>query len=319
MAIRFGNFGEREYIPKGEANMRKVNERINIVNVNVWIGFLIFLSMAIISFSHTAALFERTAYEGVFAILGTIGCETAFILGAGNVVWSKSKGVRAGKASWFISIVGILIILYSNISSGIAHDGNPIVFFQLTKTVWITETTLIGALIPIVIVAAKMVVSHAAVIWLNQKDQETNTHQTADTVVEEYHIKRTRAKQEVKQEKQKIEQKTFKDNEQSNSKIKQTTKVKHNEGGTFLVHQTFEESQSSNNQETVKDQKASNNRINHLLNADENKRVSELAIKIKDQTGKYPSIRVLAGQAGCTNHRAKTVLDILKQTNGETS
>jgi hypothetical protein len=140
--------------------MKKIMKHVNVVTVSLAIGSLIGASVLILSYLHTAGLFERSGYTGVFAHIGVVGFELVFILGTGVSIWSKWQGVKVATSTKFALGLGVCINLYSNITSGIAKDGRPLVFFSV-KGIPIDEAVLIGGLIPILFVVAEMVISDA--------------------------------------------------------------------------------------------------------------------------------------------------------------
>jgi hypothetical protein len=135
-------------------------KKLNVVTISLTIGSVIGLSVLILSYLHTAGLFERSGYRDTFAHIGVIGFELVFILGTGVSIWSKWQGVKVATSTKFALGLGVCINLYSNITSGIAKDGKPLVFFSV-KGIPIDEAVLIGGLIPILFVVAEMVISDA--------------------------------------------------------------------------------------------------------------------------------------------------------------
>jgi flagellar biosynthesis GTPase FlhF len=135
-------------------------KHFNVITISLIIGSLIGSSVLILSYLHTAGLFERSGYAGGFAHIGVIGFELVFILGTGISIWSKWQGEKVATSTKFALGLGVCINLYSNITSGIAKYGKPLTFFY-AKGIPIDEAVLIGALIPILFVVAEMVISDA--------------------------------------------------------------------------------------------------------------------------------------------------------------
>lgn len=100
---------------------------------------IIFLGACILSYTHTLNLFERSGYPGILAHIGTVICELMFFLGV------KSEHSHAGTR--FALGFGGLIILYSNVSFGLAN-GKALVFYEFSNGMAINEVILCGGLIP---------------------------------------------------------------------------------------------------------------------------------------------------------------------------
>lgn len=261
--------------------------KINIVSVNMISGCLIGLCVLILSYTHTTALFERAGYKGVFAHIGVIGFEMTFILGTITIIWSRWIGESVGIASRFVLILGVSVNLYSNITSGIAQNGKPLVFWTINKDWTINESVLIGAFIPLLIVAAEMVVNdalhkHHAAIKQNKTAQNEQTNES----IEEISIRRTSPKREIAHNKQtEIAQE-----EQSSNTAKQEM-----EPIAHITEQTEESEQTERSEQTAN--------TGSLI---------ELAKRLMNQEGKLPSIRRLAEEANTTTYKARKVLDQLK-------
>ncbi|WP_143123740.1 hypothetical protein [Thermoactinomyces sp. DSM 45892] len=69
--------------------------------------------------------------------------------------------------------MGVIINVYSNVTSGIAKNGEPLVFFKIGGIV-VDEAVLIGGLIPLLIVAAEMVVQDALLHQKQKKEVENS-------------------------------------------------------------------------------------------------------------------------------------------------
>lgn len=135
--------------------------KLNIVTLNLVVGAFIGLCVLILSFAHAAALFARSGYKNWLSYVGVAGFEFAFILGTVTLIWAKLNGEQVGKSTKFVFGLGVVINLYSNITSGLAVDGKPLIFYRINDNLVIGEPVLVGGLIPLLIVAAEMVISDA--------------------------------------------------------------------------------------------------------------------------------------------------------------
>lgn len=278
---------------------RLLFENWNIVKVNMFAGCLIGLCVLVLSYTHTTALFERAGYRGIFAHVGVFGFEATFVLGTVTIIWSRWLGEKVGLPSRFVLILGVCVNLYSNITSGIAQNGKPLVFFVLNKNWVINEAVLIGAFIPLLIVAAEMVVNDAL-----HKHRASNK-QTGGLLVEEISIRRTTPKKEIKQQEIKQEIKQDKEIKHQTLEVEQDKEIK---------QEPVEEIKQSDNKKETIEPKKSNNRINHLLDESDNESPFDIAVRFMNETGTLPSIRKLAKQANVTTYRASKIIEELKQT-----
>ena len=145
----------------------KLWSKVNIVSISLFGGCLIAVCVLVLSYAHTTALFERSGYRSILAHIGVIGFEAAFVLGTVTLIWAKLNGEKVRISTRCVFGLGIAFNLYSNISSGIAKNGQPIVFYVWDGIV-IDEAVLVGALIPLLIEAAVLVISDAIVQYRKQ-------------------------------------------------------------------------------------------------------------------------------------------------------
>lgn len=152
-------------------------KRLKVNKGIVWsiiTGCLIGLFVLILSYTHTTALFERSGYSDIFAHIGVWAFELTFLFGTVNVVASKLTGEKVSASSRFVLVLGVLINLYSNITSGIAH--NVAIVFFVVKGIPIDEAVLIGALIPCLIFATELIISDAIRKHLVNKQTNSNSN-----------------------------------------------------------------------------------------------------------------------------------------------
>jgi hypothetical protein len=124
------------------------------------IGSVIFLFAAILSYAHTLEMFERSGYKDIFAHIGTLACEALFLMGVVAMNRARKHGIPVSRPSRVAFILGGLIVLYSNVSSGLAN-GQPIVFYRFDDFWVINEVMMIGVLIPCIVFVSEMVVSYS--------------------------------------------------------------------------------------------------------------------------------------------------------------
>lgn len=281
-----------------------MKSKVNIVSVNIVAGCLIGLCVLILSYTHTTALFDRAGYDGIFAHIGVIGFEMTFILGTVTVIWSKWIGEKVGSSSRFVFLLGVTVNLYSNITSGIAQNGEPLVFWVINKNWVINEAVLIGALIPLLIVAAEMVVQDA--IFKHRISSKDQTNKKEDRIAEFFHAQKNTNKQDDGEFNS--FQETIPTYTQGNL-IKEESTELNGEGAPGLHNQLI----VSNTIENVPIPQ--NQGINNNQNMS-SEFIIDLATRMKQKEGKYPSVRRLAEEANITMYRAKKVLEQLKKEAG---
>lgn len=132
----------------------------NIATVSIIIGCFIGMCVLILSYTHAVGMMTRAGHTGVLSHVGVWAFEATFFFGSIVVVWSKWNGLKVGITSYLVFLLGVGINLYSNISAGIAKDGQALVFGTV-KGVPIDEAVLINTLITCLILAAEMVVTDA--------------------------------------------------------------------------------------------------------------------------------------------------------------
>lgn len=273
-----------------------LKSKLNIVSVNIVAGCLIGLCVLILSYTHTTALFDRAGYDGIFAHIGVIGFEMTFILGTVTVIWSKWVGEKVGSSSRFVFSLGVIVNLYSNITSGIAQNGEPLVFWVINKNWQINEAVLIGALIPLLIVAAEMVVQDAIFKYRASKEQ---TNKPDDRVAEFLHAQRNTITQDGN------EYHSFKESIPSN-----TLREDSIEWNQESIQELHNPSSISNTMDRVS---LTSRQVNRDVTSES---IISLANQMKQTEGKFPSVRRLAEEANITMYRAKKVLEQLKKEAG---
>lgn len=273
-----------------------LKSKLNIVSVNIVAGCLIGLCVLILSYTHTTALFDRAGYDGIFAHIGVIGFEMTFILGTVTVIWSKWVGEKVGSSSRFVFSLGVIVNLYSNITSGIAQNGEPLVFWVINKNWQINEAVLIGALIPLLIVAAEMVVQDAIFKYRASKEQ---TNKPDDRVAEFFHAQRNTITQDGN------EYHSFKESIPSNTLREDST-----EWNQESIQELHNPSSISNTMDRVS---LTSRQVNRDVTSES---IISLANQMKQTEGKFPSVRRLAEEANITMYRAKKVLEQLKKEAG---
>lgn len=85
---------------------------------NIGIGAIILLSAMILSWNHTADLFEWAFYSGWLAQIGVLMVEFTFFLGALNIILARAAGMKAGWPARVTFLFGSLLVGWSNVSSG---------------------------------------------------------------------------------------------------------------------------------------------------------------------------------------------------------
>lgn len=281
-----------------------LKSKLNIVSVNIFAGCLIGLCVLILSYTHTTALFDRAGYDGIFAHIGVIGFEMTFILGTVTVIWSKWIGEKVGSSSRFVFSLGVMVNLYSNITSGIAQNGKPLVFWVINKNWVINEAVLIGALIPLLIVAAEMVVQDA--MFKHRASSKEQGKIVEDRVAELFHEQKNIMKQEEHLR------------ESRKARSIQTPPSSDNLDQLVEGESTeTEEVSETENQPTVSNKVEKAGTSNRQVSTDQGNMTSEfiiyLATRMKQKEGKLPSVRRLAEEANITMYRAKKVLEQLKK------
>lgn len=264
--------------------MENIKNKVNVVSVNITGGIIIAICVLILSYTHTTALFERANYKGIFAHIGVIGFELMFILGTVTVIWSKWMGEKVGKSTNFVFGLGVVINLYSNITSGFAQNGKPIVYYIFPNGWELNEAVLIGAFIPLMIVASEMVVKDAMIKHRNQNQLETTVTNQATTTVE--------AKSTT--------QPTDQVNQPPTKKVKKSIKPEQVKSEPQPVQPTVNidpiKPTLVTDKPTIKQQPTEKDVLEQ--------HIQTVALQMYQESGKKPSKRKLAEQAGTTDHQA---------------
>jgi hypothetical protein len=306
-------------------------KQINIVKVSLIVGGIIALCVMVLSITHAAAFFERSGYHGWFARAGVVAIELLFLYGSSLTLWLWLQGEPIPLATKVATGLGIIVNLYSNLTSGIAQDGKPI-----TWTIWklpVSEPIIAGVLITMIYIVAELVISDA--IKASRKKQ-TADNQTDEETIEEISIKRTRPRpnnqtvfesntsEAIEQQSTVQTSNTQSNNAQQRAEGKQTsnqtdklplvfetnqTPIKQTEIERVSHNQTTIEQQSNNRINPLLDEQTdtitqSNSRISHLLEDNQTDEVFEIIDRLIKQTGKRPSIRTLAIEANITNYQS---------------
>lgn len=264
--------------------------KVNIVSVNIVAGSLIALCVLILSYTHTTALFDRAGYTGIFAHIGVIGFEMTFILGTVTVIWSKWIGQKIAVSSRFVFALGVIVNLYSNITSGIAKNGQPLVFW-IIKGIAIDEAVLIGALIPLLIVSAEMVVQDAIFKHRASQEGEQTLERTEELIdnevlVDEVSDKIIESENEILQTVETVE-----------TEIAIDEPIEIGQPSTELVEEDQTEVESKQSKRSSKQTKEVARAVAqaHFL-----------------QTGEHLSVRDLADKVDCSRYMAQKVINSLK-------
>ncbi|SEN02947.1 hypothetical protein [Lihuaxuella thermophila] len=258
----------------------KLKSKINIVSINLFVGCLIAACVLILSYAHTTALFERSGYRSLLAHLGVIGFEAAFVLGTVTLIWATLNGEKVRLSTRCVFGLGVLFNLYSNITSGIAKNGQPLVFY-VWRGIVIDEAVLVGALIPLLIVAAELVISDAIVQYRRQRGKQ-RIGQTVE-----------RPKQTGKQS----------DGRPIKQTDKQTTDQTNRQSGEPSDSRTVEQTDQQSNKRTDK-QSGKQTDCQTL---------ETIALRLKEELGDWPSYRRLAKEANVTPYQAGQTIKRLKQ------
>jgi hypothetical protein len=131
--------------------------------INITGAAIVLLSNIYVSFNHSIELFRQGGFSGNLAYVGVIGAEVTFLMGALNMVVSKLKGENAELPAKLGFILGVSLILWSNIHAGLGAGITGII---------------LGAVTPVSLIIAEMIIGRAIV-------QKTEEHSRSVTVVEE--------------------------------------------------------------------------------------------------------------------------------------
>lgn len=158
----------------------KNKSSLQIVYTSFLVGVLICICVLILSWSHATSLFTRSGYVGWLGQIGVIAFETTFVFSTAIAIWSSWIGEKVTGPTRFVLILGVMFNLYSNITSGIALDGKPIIFTTI-QGVQIGEPVMIGAFIPTLFFAIERVIANAIFMYRKIKNQ-TDDHTIDRTV-----------------------------------------------------------------------------------------------------------------------------------------
>lgn len=206
------------------------------------IGSVIFLFAAILSYSHTLDMFERSGYKDIFAHIGTLACEALFLMGVVAMNRARKAGIPVSRPSRVAFILGGLIVLYSNVSSGLAN-GHAIVFYRFDDFWVINEVMVIGVLIPCIVFVSEMVVSYSYQSATNNQDtrqngKTTKTETKTRTEVEETKMEKTKTGDDKRTETEKTKTEIDKKTKTETEKTKTETKTETEEVKTRTEEKT---------------------------------------------------------------------------------
>lgn len=303
------------------------------MTISLIVAGLIGTAVLILSYLHTAGLFERSGYHEAFAHIGVIGFELTFVFGTGIALWTKLQGEKPAGSTRFIMWLGISVNLYSNVTSGIATEGKPLIFFS----VWgipIGEPVLIGALIPLLFWAAERIVMDCISMYLELKQLDESTTETEPTATVSQQPTTDTEQQEIVAT---VEKATPTENETNSNKIASTeniqqiktvepTEIKQQQSTDWEptelppVHQqqktvaTVTKATATEKKPTVtKSVTTGKTKQQSKATEKENERVLEIAKQHLLATGKAPGRDKLVELAGCSSNRSRIVLLMLKE------
>jgi hypothetical protein len=142
-------------------------KHINVVGVSIIVGGFIAICVMALSITHAAAFFERSGYHKWFAVAGVVAIELLFIYGSSLTLWLWLQEESIPLATKVATGLGITVNLYSNLTSGIAQDGKPIVWM-----IWklpVGEPVIAGVLITLIYIVAELVISDAIKAYRRKK------------------------------------------------------------------------------------------------------------------------------------------------------
>lgn len=143
-------------------------------------------------------------------------------------------------------------------------------------------------------------------------EQILEKKQTVEQITEEQTINNQTVEKEPDTEKSNAE------NEYQTPSVKQDDQTKNEDSDEYEIEE-ISIKRTRPKKQIKQSNKKPNNRINHLLNqtndqtlVDEDQKTWETAIQFINDTKEPPSVRVLAKEAGVTNHRSNKILNELK-------
>lgn len=167
-------------------------KKLNIATVSMAVGVVIWLFVIVLSYVHSVGWFHRAGYEGLLAHLGVWAFEGTFLFGTLVVVWSMFSGIKAGWRSTLFFYMGVVFNFYSNISSGLVKDDKQLVFAKIPSVIVdeliIDESVLIGVLISVLAIGAKLIVTDAIEKWriikgMHGQEKKEDSPETLETVL----------------------------------------------------------------------------------------------------------------------------------------
>lgn len=131
----------------------------------VLVGGIILICAMILSYNHTVELFNYARYHGWLAHVGTIMIELTFFLGTSVIILSRAAGMAAGWPARATFGFGAVLVLWSNVSSGI----------MLLDEQW--TAVVLGFSIVTCLFLMESVVSHALFMFQDQQEEQEEKEQ----------------------------------------------------------------------------------------------------------------------------------------------
>jgi hypothetical protein len=251
------------------------------------VGALVVLACAmIVSFQHSIELFEKGAgYQGYQSIVIVVAIEVVFIMSAAVIMNKRMNGEKPGAYTISGGIFGLIVVMWGNIRVSLDYG---------------IEGILLGLAVPIAVVLAEGIFGEAV--------RRQPTHQPEVKVVHDME-----PITQVEQDAPPVATQTVEPSpaivDEAGDLITQveddkpilTTKVI----TSPLAIEDVAKPDSTAEQTTAKTPTTSDEVATN--------KVAKVAMDLKKQLGRYPGRKRLATVAGVTEHRARLVLDQLKE------
>lgn len=112
--------------------------------INIIGAAIVLLANIFVSFNHSLELFRLGGFGGSLAIIGVVGAEVAFLLGVLNMTVSKLRGIPPGLPAYIGFLLGVSLILWSNIRAGLMAGITGIVLGAYTPMSLIVAEMILG-------------------------------------------------------------------------------------------------------------------------------------------------------------------------------
>lgn len=263
--------------------------------LNILVAALVLVGAVIVSYSHTAQLFAQNGYSGWLVHVGVGVVELTFLMGALNIVTARVKGVRVGVPPMLGGLLGVLVVGYSNVRAGLPYG---------------FEGVALGAVIPLSLIVTEGILAWA--ILTGRKAGEPPTQQAEPEDVGETAHPAQRITQQVDPSPAQVDEVGEPEQEPPTDPGEPAQQIA----------QVGEEPPSPAQVATNEKQEQAKTPIPAVRKVDREfappatiitEDPVKVAARIMEEEGKLPSRRKLSQLAGCSEYRARKVLDELKQ------